>query len=93
MVPEAGRGAVGVGGEVHVQSGRGGGERLRAEPAGLACVKALGIECSMSRVGDCYDNAVAERFFWSLEHEWTKHETLVDLEAARLSVFKYVETF
>lgn len=56
-------------------------------------LRRLGIECSMSRTGDCYDNAVAERFFWSLKHEWTKHETLVDLEAARRSVFKYIETF
>ncbi len=56
-------------------------------------LRALGIECSMSRRGDCYDNAVAERFFWSLKHEWTKHESFTDLEAARLSVFKYVETF
>jgi putative transposase len=53
----------------------------------------LGIVCSMSRRGDCYDNAVAERFFWSLKHEWTKHDTFHDLEAARLSVFKYVEIF
>ena len=56
-------------------------------------LRRLGIECSMSRTGDCYDNAVAERFFWSLKHEWTKHETFADLEAARLSVFKYIETF
>ncbi len=56
-------------------------------------LRALGIECSMSRTGNCYDNAVAERFFWSLKHEWTKHETFPDLEEARLSVFKYVETF
>jgi putative transposase len=56
-------------------------------------LKTFGIECSMSRTGNCYDNAVAERFFWSLKHEWTKHETFRDLEAARLSVFKYVETF
>jgi putative transposase len=56
-------------------------------------LRALGIECSMSRTGNCYDNAVAERFFWSLKHEWTKHEMFTDLEAARLSVFKYVETF
>ena len=56
-------------------------------------LRALGIECSMSRRGDCYDNAVAERFFWSLKHEWTKHESFTDLEAARLSVFKYVDTF
>lgn len=56
-------------------------------------LRLLGIECSMSRTGDCYDNAVAERFFWSLKHEWTKHETFDDLAAARLSVFKYIETF
>ena len=38
-------------------------------------LRTLGIECSMSRTGDCYDNAVIERFFWSLKHEWTKHES------------------
>jgi putative transposase len=47
----------------------------------------------MSRRRNCYDNAVAERFFWSLKHEWTKHETFADLEAARLSAFKHIETF
>ena len=56
-------------------------------------LRALGIECSMSRTGNCYENAVAERFFWSLKHEWTKHDSFADLEAARLSVFKYIETF
>jgi len=55
-------------------------------------VKTLGIQCSMSRTGECYDNAVAERFFWALKHEWTKHGTFADWEAARLCVFKYVET-
>lgn len=56
-------------------------------------LRTLGIQCSMSRRGECYDNAVAERFFWSLKHEWTQHDSFADLEAARLSVFKYVETF
>ena len=31
--------------------------------------------------------------FSSLKHEWTKHETFADLEAARLCLFKYIETF
>ncbi len=53
----------------------------------------MGIECSMSRTGCCYDNAVAERFFWSLKHEWTKHETFRDIEEARWSVFKYIDAF
>jgi putative transposase len=56
-------------------------------------LKTLGIECSMSRSGSCYDNAVMERFFWSLKHEWTKHEQFANLAAVRLSVFKYIETF
>jgi putative transposase len=53
----------------------------------------MGVTCSMSRTGCCYDNAVAERFFWSLKHEWTKFETFTDLEQARWSVFKYIEAF
>jgi putative transposase len=56
-------------------------------------LQTMGIECSMSRTGCCYDNAAMERFFWSLKHEWTNHETFANLEEARLSVFKYIETF
>jgi len=56
-------------------------------------LQTLGIECSMSRTGCCYDNAVMERFFWSLKYEWTNHAEHADLAAARLSVFKYIETF
>ena len=56
-------------------------------------LRTLGIQCSMSRTGCCYDNAVMERFFWSLKHEWTNHERFQNLEEARLSVFRYIETF
>jgi putative transposase len=56
-------------------------------------LKALGIECSMSRTGCCCDNAVLERFFWSLKHEWTNHGQFATLEDARLSVCRYIETF
>ncbi|MFH1108983.1 MAG: IS3 family transposase [Planctomycetota bacterium] len=56
-------------------------------------LRTLGITCSMSRTGCCYDNAAMERFFWSLKHEWTNHEPFANLEEARLSVFKYIETF
>ena len=47
----------------------------------------------MSRAGCCYDNAVMERFFWSAKHEWTKFESFADLQDARLSIFRYIETF
>ena len=50
----------------------------------------MGITCSMSRKGNCYDNAVMERFFCSLKGEWTNHEVYADLPAARISVFKYI---
>jgi putative transposase len=56
-------------------------------------LKTLGITCSMSRSGCCYDNAVMERFFWSLKHEWTKFESFADIAEARMSVFRYIETF
>jgi putative transposase len=56
-------------------------------------LRTLGITCSMSRRGDCYDSAAMERFFWSLKHEWTNQDHLTDLQAARMSVFKYIETF
>ena len=53
----------------------------------------LGITCSMSRAGCCYDNAMMERFFWSLKQEWTNHHAYADLAATRPSVFQYIEMF
>ena len=56
-------------------------------------MRTTNITCSMSRTGCCYDNAVVERFFWSLKHEWTKFEEFENLDQARISVFKYIESF
>jgi len=56
-------------------------------------LQTMSITCSMSRTGCCYDNAVMERFFWSLKHEWTKFESFESIQDARTSVFKYIETF
>jgi len=66
---------------------------------GLACfreTKKRSKDCWITYVAQplsCYDNAAMEPFFWSLKHEWTNHERFANLEAARLSVFKYIETF
>jgi len=46
---------------------------------------------SMSRKGDCWDNAVAESFFGILKRELVHHETYHTRDEARLSLFQYIE--
>ena len=52
-----------------------------------------GLTCSMSRTGNCYDNAVAESFFGTLKTELIHHETYATREEARLALFEYLEVF
>jgi putative transposase len=52
-----------------------------------------GIECSMSGVGQCWDNAPAESFFASLKKELTHHEDYQTRAEARASIFEYIEVF
>lgn len=49
--------------------------------------------CSMSRKGECLDNAVAESFFGSLKTELTDNEDYLTRTAARNSLFEYIEVF
>lgn len=51
------------------------------------------IECSMSRKGNCWDNAVAESFFHSLKTELVHHENYRNRTEAKASIFEYVEVF
>lgn len=48
---------------------------------------------SMSKKGDCWDNAVAESFFATLKTELVHQEKYKTREQARLNVFDYIETF
>jgi putative transposase len=48
---------------------------------------------SMSRKGDCYDNAVAESFFANLKNELTWHRTFHTRDQARSAIFDYIEVF
>jgi putative transposase len=48
---------------------------------------------SMSRKGDCYDNAAVESFFSTLKNEWVFHQTFLDRDQARSSLFDYIELF
>ena len=52
-----------------------------------------GIECSMSRKGNCWDNAVVESFFASLKQELVNDEQYRTREDARASLFEYIEVF
>jgi putative transposase len=52
-----------------------------------------GLLCSMSRKGDCLDNAVAESFFGTLKTELTDHEDYLTRDQARQSIFEYIEVF
>lgn len=54
---------------------------------------AAGMVCSMSRRGNCWDNAVAESFFATLKRELIHRQSFPTREAARGAVFEYVEVW
>jgi transposase InsO family protein len=82
---------------------------LRSPPAGLlhhsdqgvqyaaqafqGVLERHGIACSMSRKGNCYDNAVKESFFHTLKTELCDHEHYRTRAEARASVFEFIEVF
>ncbi len=49
------------------------------------------VKQSMSRKGNCWDNAVAESFFKTLKSEWTNWHKYQSVKQAALSVFEYIE--
>jgi putative transposase len=49
--------------------------------------------CSMSRKGECLDNAVAESFFGTLKTELVDHEDYRTKDEAKRSLFEYIEVF
>jgi putative transposase len=52
-----------------------------------------GITCSMSRKGNCWDNAPMESFFATLKKELVHQERYATREEARQSLFEYIEVF
>ena len=52
-----------------------------------------GVEPSMSRKGDCFDNACAESFISTLKNELTHHLQFNTREEARTAIFEYIEVF
>lgn len=51
------------------------------------------LDASMSRRGNCHDNAVAESFFQLLKRERIRRRTYITRDAARQDVFDYIEMF
>ncbi|MBA3351164.1 MAG: IS3 family transposase [Blastocatellia bacterium] len=52
-----------------------------------------GLVASMSRKGNCYDNAFIESFWSSLKYEVVYHQRFATLAEARTATFNYIETF
>jgi len=56
-------------------------------------LKNFGIIQSMSRSGDCWDNAVSESFFHSLKTEMVNHRNFQTKAEANEAIFEYIEIF
>nr|GAT45040.1 integrase [Mycena chlorophos] len=52
-----------------------------------------GVTCSMSRSGNCWDNAAMESFFSSLKVERVRKKVYRSRDQARADVFDYIERF
>ncbi len=56
-------------------------------------LKRHGIQCSMSRRANCWDNSVAESFFGTLKTELIYRRPWPTLESARQAIAEYIELF
>lgn len=56
-------------------------------------LKRYGFICSMSRKGNCWDNAVAESFFHTIKTELIYTERYTTREIAKQSIFNYIEVY
>lgn len=51
------------------------------------------MACSMSRKGNCYDNAVMESFFAPLKQELVYHQQYQTRKEAKQAIFEYIEVW
>ena len=56
-------------------------------------LKDLEIVASMSRKGNCWDNAMMESFFGSLKIEWVYGKDYANRQEAKEDLFRYIEVF
>src|SRR5262249_15324023 len=62
-------------------------EAFRAELSSFGCLQ------SMSRKGNCWDNAVSESFFGALKTELIYRHTFESQKHAQVAIFEYIEIF
>lgn len=79
--------AVGVDGVIHHSDQ---GCQYTSQPFARHCTGA-GVQVSMGSVGDCFDNALCESFFATLECELLDRVAYATRSEARLSIFDYIE--
>lgn len=58
-----------------------------------SALEMYGLQCSMSRKGNCWDNAVMESFFSRLKVELIYAENYQNVTDARAGIFEYIELF
>jgi len=56
-------------------------------------IRSAGLQASMSRKGNCYDNAPMESFFHTLKTELVHHRHYATRQEARRDIFAYIEGF
>lgn len=64
-----------------------------ASGAFQALLSGAGIVCSMSRKGNCWDNAPLESFFATLKNELVYHQRYDTRAEARSDIFRYIESW
>jgi transposase InsO family protein len=67
--------------------------RLYASTIYTRMLSRFGMLRSMSRKGNCYDNAAVESFFSSLKNEVVHHQDFHTRDQARTAIFDYIELF
>ena len=61
--------------------------------SGRALLEQFGMKASMSRRGNCYDNAPMESFWASLKKEQVHHQHYKTRDEGRADIFDYIEAF
>jgi putative transposase len=84
----------------YIRTGRVGGAILHSDRGSQYCsndyqelLKKYGYICSMSRKGNCWDNAPMEAFWGKMKNEWLHGKRFKTRDEAKAAIFEYIEIF